>query len=105
MSKTFKRRLAAAERELKPKEKSFRIIRVIGGLPGPVRYAGFGGLNWQRAINEPLDSFEGRVIAEAKTAGLSSVVIGGLPGPGANPEGFDFEEFEARWMEIDEQNN
>jgi hypothetical protein len=87
MSKSIERRLAAAERRIKPRHTDFTIIRLIGGLPVPVRWAEGGGLRWTRPIDEPLDAFEARVISDARAAGAKFVAIGGLP-PNWLPEGF-----------------
>jgi hypothetical protein len=43
MTRTIKRRLAAAERRSRPKRVGLQVIVIEGGLPGPIRYADGGG--------------------------------------------------------------
>jgi len=88
MSNPIERRLAAAERRLKPTRPDFQVIRVSGGLPGPVRFAAGGGMHWVRAEDESMEAFGERVIAEAKSGRAKFVVIGGLPKASWLPEGY-----------------
>jgi hypothetical protein len=72
------RRVAAAEQTARAKFRSFQIIRVTGGLPGPIRCAKANGLHWQRLPEEPMEAFEKRVIEAAESAKSKTVVIGAL---------------------------
>jgi hypothetical protein len=82
MDRRIERRLRAAESRAKRKKKRDdpRVIRVEGGLPGPVRCARSNGLHWERVSEEAMEDFEKRVFAAAKAAGAKNLVIGGLCG-------------------------
>ena len=78
--RTIDRRLDAAEQTARAKFRGFHIIRVTGGLPGPIRCATANGLHWERLSDEPIEVFEKRVIEAAESAKSKTVVIGGLCG-------------------------
>jgi hypothetical protein len=90
MRKALNRRVAAAEQAAISKAPAFRIIRVQGGLPGPVRCAQMDGVHCQRLPDESVEIFETRVIAAAESAKSKSVIFGGLCGCGwKEPGSFD----------------
>jgi len=71
MSKKIESRLRAAERKTKRKRKDvLHVVRVEGGLPGPIRCASANGLHWERFSEEPMEEFDARVIAAAEAAGV-----------------------------------
>jgi hypothetical protein len=79
MNKKIEGRLRAAERQVKRKKKDvLHVVRMEGGLPGPLRCASANGLHWERLSEEAVEDFETRIIAAAKTAGVKNLVIGGL---------------------------
>ena len=79
MDKRLERRLRAIERLTKRKKKGGpNVIRIEGGLPGPLRCASSHGLHWERLSNEAEEHFEARVIAAATSVGAKNLVIGGL---------------------------
>jgi hypothetical protein len=78
MRRAIDRRLVAVEQAAISKAPEFRIIRVTGGLPGPIRCAHADGLHWQRLPDEPTEVFEKRIIALAQSAQSKTVIFGGL---------------------------
>jgi hypothetical protein len=58
MRKPIESRLAAAERQLRPKGKVLHVLHISGGLPGPIRWAEGGGRVWERDPDEAFDAFE-----------------------------------------------
>ena len=81
MDKKLERRLRAVERLTKRKKKGGpSVIRIEGGLPGPLRCARTNGQHWERVSEEAIEDFEKRVIAAAAAAGAKNLVIGGLCG-------------------------
>jgi hypothetical protein len=80
MPRAINRRVTAAEQEARSRAPVFRIIRMRGGLPGPIRCASADGSHWQRLADEPIEVFEKRIIAAAESAKSKTLVIGGLCG-------------------------
>jgi hypothetical protein len=101
MTRKIKARLAAVERKLNakrhPTDKTFRILLVEGGLPGPINWAYAGTLRWKREPSEYLEAFAKRAAGAAHAAGEMSLTIGGLP---RGDELAEFESFEAWWQTI-----
>lgn len=82
MSRDFKRRLAAVERQLNGKHGShIRIVLITGALPREPCHAEAGAHTWTREPHESLEGFVERCAAEARKFGEHHVVIGGLAGP------------------------
>ena len=77
MRRALDRRLLAAEKAAQSKAPKFQIIRVTGGLPGPVRCAKIDGEHRQRLSGETVEQFEERLFAAAKDAKAKTLVIGG----------------------------
>jgi hypothetical protein len=81
VTKSFRERLDAIERQLrqKPGAGMFTILEISGGLPGPVNYARAGDHSWERADGEEFEAFVQRAALAAFNDGQMGIVVGGLP--------------------------
>lgn len=79
MSKAIERRLSAIEQLLKPPNETLHVITVSGGFPHPIGFANSVGRKWEQYAGEPFETFEERVVADAKAARLEWVTIGAAP--------------------------
>ena len=98
----LEKRIATIERRLNMAHPSsaaqpFRILRIEGGLPGPINWAYAGAARWERDDGEELEAFIERTALAALAAGEPSLNIGGLP---RSDELAEFESFEAWWATI-----
>jgi hypothetical protein len=96
------RRLEALERRMNEDQPSrpggpFRILRVTGGLPGPINWAYAGSHRWKREAEEELEAFCERAARAAKAEGETSLNVGGLP---RGDELAEFKTFEEWWATI-----
>jgi hypothetical protein len=80
MGKTIDRRLGEAEQRLKKRSTNMSVVRVEGGLPGPIRCASAEGFHWAWLPDEALDVFEQRAIAAATAVRAKTLMFGGLCG-------------------------
>jgi len=83
MNKSIERRLAAAERRLKPRVPVVQEIIIRGGLPGATEpaFASIGDLRCYRGEAESFNAFRDRVVEAATAAGERFAVFGGLRKP------------------------
>ena len=98
----FEKRLAAIERKLNLQRTPdgtppFRILRIEGGLPGPINWAYAGDARWKRDDGEELEAFIERTAQAALAAGEASLTVGGLP---RSDELGKFASFEEWWATI-----
>jgi hypothetical protein len=97
----FQRRLAAVERKLNGDGNGtnppFRILRIEGGLPGPINWSYAGQHQWKREPAEELEAFVERTAQAARAAGETSLIVGGLP---RSDELDEFKTFEEWWATI-----
>jgi len=77
MRRAIDRRLVRAEEAAKSTAPKFLIIRVRGGLAGPVRCATIDGVHWKRLLDETVEQFEDRLLAAATATKAKTIVIGG----------------------------
>ena len=97
----LERRLKALETKMNSGHSSpgtFRILRVEGGLPGPINWAYAGLHRWEREPDEDLEVFVERAARAAYAEGEMSLNVGGLPRGGEIHE--KFATFEDWWATV-----
>ena len=77
MRKLIDRRLAVAEEAANARAVKLQIIRVTGGLPGPLRCGKIDGVHRKRLPEETPEQFEKRLLTEANNTKAKLLVIGG----------------------------
>jgi hypothetical protein len=97
MTKNFNERLKAIEQRInaRPGAGIFRILRITGGLPGPINFAYAGEHRWDRDDGEEFEAFVRRSADAAIAAGEMAINVGGLP------RGDEFDRFKTAAGEFD----
>ncbi|MET4752562.1 hypothetical protein [Bradyrhizobium sp. RT11b] len=100
----LEKRIAAIEARLNMQRTKdgmppFRVLRIEGGLPGPINWAYAGKHRWERDADagEELEAFVQRAARAAMAAGETSINIGGLP---RSDELARYKTFEELWAAI-----